>query len=224
MIRNLHLLLFTVLLLPVLSSSAQRNSSASLNGRDSIINKSISELQKHGVDTIAVYSVYALPFTYIDQLMVDYQSPCTSQWTFMIYIIWQQHGKNYLTFKTSCFNYPVIPLDDVNLWKFYSVNVTAIEQDTVKNIEVKKVNVNTEQVSFEKVVLHDHFQRQAYTLLVGSHKIVKDFPYELYSNYDRFGNENINYTYNLNLKAKQLQLMLDEICKRRVKGQALIHN
>jgi hypothetical protein len=192
--------------------------------RDSLIDKGIYTLHQRKVDTIAVYSLFG-NLIYLSNYRSDYfpnydpnkYDLCSSQETFMVFILWKKNGKSFFTFKTKCYNYPDKPLQDNGLWRYYFTHSLAIRDSKPKEVLLKRVNLQTEQITFEKEkARYQEREDIQFIVLTKSEKSTKKFGYRLYAQFGNRGDQNVNYDYNKNLPDKQMQLKLEVLCRPMV--------
>lgn len=228
---NLKLLqkFLLLLMLNCYYSSLYAQSPADYKTRDSLIKKSIDNLHHRNIDTMAIYREYTsldlLPNCRSDQFP-NYDpkkyEPCSSKETFLVFILWKKSGKSFFTFKTSCYDYPVKPIQDNGLWNYYLTNRTAIEDSKPKEPLLKHVNLETEEITVEKDKRsYKEQETDQFIFLVGNNKTTKNMGYRLYQQFGNMGDQNLNYEYNLNLPVKQLQLKLEVLCRPLVVSREL---
>ncbi|RYE21512.1 MAG: hypothetical protein EOP45_09465 [Sphingobacteriaceae bacterium] len=219
-----------LLLLNCYCTSLYAQSPADYKTRDSLIKKSIDNLHQKNIDTMAIYSEYTnldlLPNCRSDQFP-NYDpkkyEPCSSKENFLVFILWKKHGQSFFTFKTSCYDYPIKPMQDKGLWDYYLAKRIAIENDKPKEPLLKHVNLETEEITIGRDTRsYKEQETNQFIFLVGNNKTTKNMGYRLYQQYSNIGDQNLNYGYNINLPAKQLQKKLEVLCRPLVVSRELI--
>jgi len=164
----------------------------------------IKELQLRNIDTICIYKDYYLGY----DKFVNYQEDSITYICFQpisSYILWIEQKKTFLKKIDNCFDYSIIRLDSISLWKIFFSYKNLIKKEKVKPFEYLVYKNKKKEIG---VISIDHSRYLDFKFIIDKDTISMEFDEFDLQKHNGSKYNNINYLYNQRLKSKKI---IDEL-------------
>lgn len=213
---KLKIILLLIVFCPISNISFGQNTSYQY--LDALVTSFVKELQTQNVDTICIYQDYCVGYIYPSKNEDD---KCFFSSIYMpTYILWISQAKTFLTKKDNCFDYSIIEIDSITVWKLFFKYKNQIKEEKVKPFEYLAFENNKKEKFF---ILRDHSCHRDFKTIVNGDTIGLKFDdFNLSKKFD--GCTNINYKHNHSLKGKKIVDELRKLVKCIENEQLLTKN
>jgi hypothetical protein len=210
---NSKIKLLVILLLFI--SKVSYSQDTSYQYLDILVSDLVKELQLNNTDTICIYKNYCVGCVHIVENEND---RCGYSSIYMpTYILWLDQGKTFLTKKDNCFDYSIIEIDSISLWKTFFTYKNQIKKEKVKLFEYIVYENKRKKTYF---IMRDHSDHQDFKMIVNGDTTALNFDeFDLEKECD--GCININFLHNHQLKGKKIIDELEKLVEKIEKEKLL---